>query len=201
MLWLEAGWECGAVLIDKIIAVNRLCMEIIWKMWNMKQMLTFSMGCSSQISLALAPRNLKRVVATTAAADHWVCGSIQWQLPLPHFPRGYGKERRGGKCKLQHISMFIARLVKNFHTFDFVKDARWVAVAVLVVEIVVVVVTELSRVLSFKWQPHSQLLKHSCRFCGRCHISDINWKTHPQSTSTIHWNALLYCFYWFSTNI
>jgi len=96
MLWLEAGWECGAVLIDKIIAVNRLCMEIIWKMCNMKQMLTFSMGCSKQFSLALAPRNLKRVVATTAA-DHWVCGSIQWQLPLPHFRKGVreGKERNG----------------------------------------------------------------------------------------------------------
>lgn len=66
--------------------------------------------------------------------QQWHC---QWQLTscrqrqLPHDMSREGVDESacegsgvGAKCKLQQISMFMAHVVRNFHTFDFLKDAQ-----------------------------------------------------------------------------
>lgn len=87
----------------------------------MKQMLTFS--------------RRREIRGALLQPQHW---QWQWQLTscrqrqLPHDMSREGvdesacegSEEEGAKCKLQQISMFMAHVVRNFHTFDFLKDAQ-----------------------------------------------------------------------------
>lgn len=78
----------------------------------------------------------------TFSRRHEIRGELlqpqQWQLTscrhrqLPHDMSREGVDEsackgsgvEGAKCKLQQISMFMAHVVRNFHTFDFLKDAQ-----------------------------------------------------------------------------
>lgn len=90
-----------------------------------------SVQYETNVDIFKAPRNTRRVVAASAVAVAVTVAADQLQAATAatrHVREGVDESAcegcGGAKCKLQQISMFMAHVVRNFHTFDFLKDAQ-----------------------------------------------------------------------------
>lgn len=126
-----------------------------------------SVQYETNVDIFKAPRNTKRVVAASAvavAADQLQAATAATRHVREGVDESACEGCGGAKCKLQQISMFMAHVVRNFHTFDFLKDAQRVPPTQPYPTLLYPSLTPISmlrssaRVVSFKWhrwQPQS----------------------------------------------